>query len=226
METSVISGAPTFLQTGSYVDIHVDLPGLSLKWRSRILNLAPGIADVEGPKAQAGYPVIPDGTALTLATAHNNFLCRIAGHIQRTRESVGRLVFRIELAGQYERIQKRKYIRVKALLPVDITVTGTTATGQAVSGQALDISAGGVLLVLLGKTADTVKLDDTVGLKLHLPGARQPIAGQGKIVRENPREDGRKELGIAFVAIAPDALDQVTRFVFLTQSAQQRKGLR
>jgi hypothetical protein len=123
-----------------------------------------------------------------------------------------------------ERIQRRDNVRVSVMFPVFVRpVDAKGKVGTRINGTAVDLSAGGVRIVL----ADPLWEGMDVEVALQIPQMGERVAA-GKVIRatENPNA-GLAALyaaGVQFTEISEIVRRDITRFVFDTQREHHRKG--
>jgi c-di-GMP-binding flagellar brake protein YcgR len=122
--------------------------------------------------------------------------------------------YRFRLPEDLVRLQARNFRRL-ALLADDVTATLTEVggTGQTYEGQVVDISAGGVG-VMLGATLD---VGDTYRIQCTLGIGGLDLDVQADVVRGS--ENGG-QYGLQFVGVRPAVEDKIVAFV-LRQSLQR-----
>lgn len=111
-------------------------------------------------------------------------------------------------------LQRREYVRVKAVRTVLVTLPGSYAPVESCS---VDISGGGMLLGGL----DHVKIGEQVSFRLTTDPDGPQITGCGRVVRCDP--NGQR--AITFDAISDGDRRRLIRFVFERQRVERSKGL-
>ncbi len=123
-----------------------------------------------------------------------------------------------------ERIQRRDNVRVSVMFPVYVRpVDDKGKMGTRINGTAVDLSAGGVRIVL----PDPLWEGMNVELALQIPEMGERVAA-GKVIRatENPNAglNALYAAGVMFTEISEIVRRDITRFVFNTQREHHRKG--
>jgi PilZ domain len=111
-------------------------------------------------------------------------------------------LLRVHIEGEAERIQRREWARVEAVLPVSVTGVDEPVGGDT---QTLNLSGGGLLV------RDPWKLPLGIDVRVALqvePGA-EPIKALGRVVRA-PAPDAK---GIRIDSIARDDSERLVRLV-------------
>jgi len=145
---------------------------------------------------QAAYP---DGLYLVEADViASRFLMRDTG------DEAVRVVVR--QTGKIERIQRRTHFRVAVRRPVALRNLRKDLR-DPVDMTTQNISAGGICVVS-PEPADASRL---LGIALHLEELPPPITCGAKIMRYQPIDETRAELGIAFRRLAQSDEDRIIR---------------
>jgi hypothetical protein len=91
---------------------------------------------------------------------------------------------RVVLHGEVERVQRREWARVEAILPIKIKAIDEPIEGET---QTLNVSGGGVLV----KDKWNMPLGIDVRIEVQPEGGGEPIRALGRVVRvANPEEKG------------------------------------
>ena len=123
-----------------------------------------------------------------------------------------------------ERVQRRDNVRVSVMFPVYVRpVDAKGKVGTRINGTAVDLSAGGVRIVL----PDPLWEGLTVELAMQIPEMGERMAA-GKVIRATENANaGLAALyaaGVQFTDISEIVRRDITRFVFNTQREHFRKG--
>ncbi|MCE5284768.1 MAG: PilZ domain-containing protein [Pelosinus sp.] len=136
-------------------------------------------------------------------------------------------VWIIDFPFDIQRIQQRSFVRVDAMLPVQVSSVDeeqqedieTSAPLQVITK---DISGGGAQLIL----HEPVKVGTRLALVIDVPDM-PPIETIGEVIRvERPKND--RELfwiGIKFLDIQEAFRNKLIKFIFKKQLEQRQKGL-
>lgn len=137
-------------------------------------------------------------------------------------------VWIIDLPHDIERIQQRSFVRVDAMLPVEVKpIVEEVSDEEAGDSPPIkvitkDISGGGAQLVL----NEPVKIGTRLSLVIEVPD-NEAIETIGEVVRvEKPRND--RELfwiGIKFLDIHESFRNKLIKFIFKKQLEQRQKGM-
>jgi hypothetical protein len=124
-------------------------------------------------------------------------------------------LLRVSVAGEAERIQRRDYARVDAVVPVRVRAIAEPLGGET---STLNVSANGLLVVDPWRMP--LGLDVRVELEVE-PGA-PPVHALGRVVREAATD----KKGIRIDDIARDDEERLCRFVRARELASLRMGRR
>jgi c-di-GMP-binding flagellar brake protein YcgR len=103
-------------------------------------------------------------------------------------------------------IQRRRYVRARAAVPVLLLFPGVV-----VPGTTIDISEGGFRVRIARRT-----IDEMAPTTIHVTIAGEPLEIQGHVVRTSITELGQTEVVVAFEAERKES-DAIRRFVFELQ---------
>jgi len=118
---------------------------------------------------------------------------------------------RVAVHGNVERIQRREWARVEAVVPVRVHAIEDDAGGESLT---LNLSGGGVLL----KDHWRLPLGADVQLELLVDPAGAPVRALGRVVREA----ARGEKGVRIDSIARPDEERLLRFVRERERAEMR----
>ena len=126
---------------------------------------------------------------------------RLSGAIAGTGDDPE--VVQVRRDGQDDVIQRRDYVRVDAVMPLQVTITDPLR--GAAHTTTLNVSAGGVLVMdPLG-----IPFGATVDLELELVPGTPPVRARGRVVREAARD----EKGVQIDSIAHEDRERLVRYV-------------
>jgi len=103
-------------------------------------------------------------------------------------------------------IQRRRYVRARAAVPVLLLFPGVV-----VPGTTIDISEGGFRVRIARRT-----IDEMAPTTIHVTISGEPLEIQGHVVRTSITELGQTEVVVAFEAERKES-DAIRRFVFELQ---------
>jgi len=103
-------------------------------------------------------------------------------------------------------IQRRRYVRARAAVPVLLLFPGVV-----VPGTTIDISEGGFRVRIARRT-----IDEMAPTTIHVTITGEPLEIQGHVVRTSITELGQTEVVVAFEAERKES-DAIRRFVFELQ---------
>jgi len=133
----------------------------------------------------------------------------------------------VQSSGEIERIQRREYVRVPSLLPVELTAVVIAPTGSGESSpdvhsiktNTVNISGGGFAI----HHKFVLPVGTMLQVKLHLPGHPEPLQLSARVVRNESREDVHKNrffmIGVQFITIPERIRMRIVRHVFDAQKA-------
>ncbi len=126
-----------------------------------------------------------------------------------------------------QRIQRRDYVRVAVLLPVELSgmVSPTSGSADARDGVLLiktttiNISGGGFAFHF----RNPIPMGTMFEVKLSLPNSLEPLEVSARVVRNEVKEDMNKRriyrMGMQFVTMPERLRSRIIRFVFESQKA-------
>jgi c-di-GMP-binding flagellar brake protein YcgR len=126
-----------------------------------------------------------------------------------------------------QRIQRRDYVRVAVLLPVELSGVMSSAGGSAadqdnvllIKTTTINISGGGFAF----QHRKMIPLGTVFDVKLSLPSSPEPIPASARVVRVEAREDANKKrifrMGVQFLAMPERVRSRIIRYVFESQKA-------
>lgn len=171
----------------------------------------------------------PGGLVVVLAVADNR-VARLSGQevaveattprgIQRFSGALQLVpnrpeLLRVAVAGEGERIQRREWARVEAIVPITVTVIADSAAGGRTS--TLNVSGGGVLI------SDPWRLALGLDVRIEIEPApdAQPIRALGRVVREAAID----QKGIRIDDLSREDEDRLVKFIRERERAALRTG--
>ena len=112
-------------------------------------------------------------------------------------------VLRLQRDGHDDVIQRRDYVRVDAVMPLQVTITDPLR--GAAHTTTLNVSAGGVLV----QDPLGIPAGSAVHLELELVAGQPPVRAQGRVVREASED----EKGVQIESIAHEDRERLVRYV-------------
>jgi c-di-GMP-binding flagellar brake protein YcgR len=137
---------------------------------------------------------------------------RFTGTLQLTPNRPEML--RVIVQGEAERIQRREWARVEAIVPINVKVLDDAASGGKTT--TLNVSGGGVLITDPWHLA--LGLDVRVEIE-PAPG-EEPIRGLGRVVRDA----GPEQKGIRIDDMSREDEDRLIKFIRERERAALRTG--
>jgi c-di-GMP-binding flagellar brake protein YcgR len=146
----------------------------------------------------ATVSAVQGGTVVLVLAVKDSRVQRLAGQEVAIEYKTGRGIqrfggilqidsgdtLRVVLHGEVERVQRREWARVDAILPVKIKAIDEPIEGET---QTLNVSGGGVLV----KDKWNMPLGIDVRIEVQPEGGGEPIRALGRVVRvANPEEKG------------------------------------
>lgn len=144
-------------------------------------------------------------------------VCRVEGIAKRSQRGATALVFKG--TGEVRVIQRREFVRVDAVVPVEYEPHG--AGGWRVRTHTVNVSGGGFLLA----SPEGLKLGETVDFVLDLGEGDGYEGGLLEMSGKGVRYSDGGALGIELVAIEEEDRKRLIRFVF-AREVHARKMLR
>jgi c-di-GMP-binding flagellar brake protein YcgR len=135
---------------------------------------------------------------------------RFIGTLQTTAQPD---VVRVTVEGEAERIQRRDWARVEAVIPIGVSAIDEELGGRT---NTLNISAGGVLIADLWR----LPLGTDVRIELEPVAGEPPIKALGRVVREA----GTDQKGIRIDDIGRDDEERLVRLVRERERVALRMG--
>ncbi len=133
----------------------------------------------------------------------------------------------VQSSGEIERIQRREYVRVPSLLPVELTAVVSTPSGSgeslpdviSIKTNTVNVSGGGFAI----NHKFVLPVGTMLQVKLTLPSHPELLQLSARVVRNESREDVHKNrfflIGVQFVTIPERVRMRIVRHVFDAQKA-------
>jgi c-di-GMP-binding flagellar brake protein YcgR len=194
--------------------------GTHVSLRLPHVGALPAIVDAVEPGALVVALTVSDNRVERLAGQEAAIEATTARGIQRftgtlQRAAGGPDVFRIALEGEAERIQRRDWARVDAVVPITVRAIDADLGGATHS---LNMSAGGMLIADLWE----LPLGTDVRVELEGQAGEPPIRALGRVVRD--AAPGQK--GIRIDDIGREDEERLVRLVRERERAALRMGRR
>jgi hypothetical protein len=194
--------------------------GTHVSLRLPHVGALPAIVDAVEPGALVVALTINDnrvarlvGQEAAIETTNARGIQRYIGTLQRTAGNAD--LYRVELAGEAERIQRRDWARVDTVLPVTVRAIDADLGGAT---HTLNLSAGGMLITDLW----TLPLGTDVRVELEAQAGDPPIRALGRVVRDA----GPDQKGIRIDDIGREDEERLVRLVRERERAALRMGRR
>lgn len=193
-------------------------PGTHVMLRLPHVGALPATVEVSEPGALVVVLAVPDTRVARLAGQEAAVEATTARGIQRFTGMLeltpGRETLRVVVAGEGERIQRREWARVDAVVPINVKVLDDAANGGRTS--TLNVSGGGVLI------ADPWRLALGLDVRIEIeptPG-EPPIRALGRVVREAATD----QKGIRIDDLSREDEDRLVKFIRERERAALRTG--
>jgi c-di-GMP-binding flagellar brake protein YcgR len=192
---------------------------------SRVEDFTDGVALIGWPTHAGIRAPLRENDRLSLTYVEESGVYRLTGRVvQRVFEPLP--LIRVLPDGELERVQRREYVRVPAMLEVRLFArVVTTATGDEeasvnmISTRTVNISGGGILI----HHSVSPKLGSIYETKLRLPGEKEPLQITAKVVRSesvlDPVRGTYYAVGFAFIQIPEGIRRRLVNFVFRFQQS-------
>lgn len=115
-------------------------------------------------------------------------------------------LIRFRLDGDVDVVQRRDFVRVRAVRPLQLAVLLGDRTGDWAETLTVNVSGNG----LLAAGPDTLEVGDAVAFRVLLDEGEPLVEGRGRVARAG--DDGQR--GIAIEEIDRDARRHLVRFIF------------
>lgn len=169
-------------------------------------------------------PVREDTVLLVSYITGRSVYCIESAILERVRQPVPLL--RVRPLAPPRSIQRREYVRVPALVDIELTPQVVTmgADGQPVGpvdirARTHNLSGGGFAV----HHPQPIRIDTLFDVKLKLPGTSDPIALAAKVVRcelgEDPTKERYYDVGFAFVHVVESLRRKIVSYVFRVQQS-------
>jgi hypothetical protein len=111
-------------------------------------------------------------------------------------------ILRIVLTGEAERIQRREWVRIEAVVPVRVHGLDEPIGGETTT---VNVSGGGVLVL----DPWSIPLGTDVRIELQAEAGGEPIRALGRVVRD----PGNDQKGVRIVDIGREDEERLVRFI-------------
>lgn len=195
------------------------------------------VEDKSREKAVLAWPVdngmrvpITQADRLLLTFVQPDAIYRVEVIVENTRREPLPMV-EVAFTGKVERVQRREYVRISAMLPVEMAISpeeGDKAKNRLISSfrtNTIDVSGNGI--AIHHKLAIPVKT--LYDAKLTIPGQPPPLELQAMVVRCTAVQDAQQEwihrIGFMFVSLAENQRSRLVRHIFDLQRKAMQKGI-
>lgn len=130
------------------------------------------------------------------------------------REKSGNMpLYKLTLPEKVVRIQRREYVRVKVIAPIEVI-----SNDKKIRGLLLDLSGGGMKI----KTEEKLSKEEIIKIKLKSTEFNKEILINGMIVRVNRREEGKYIYGVRYCNIENKVREKIIQAIFYLMRAQNK----
>ncbi len=183
---------------------------------------------VAAPIHEGYYFLIPSGTTMNVYFNHKDDFYRTSAVIINKSVKNNMSLYKIEITGDYERIQRRQFFRFDCLLPIKFRQIKddeiqTMSKTPFVEGITRDLSGGGLCIAVRNK----VDPDMLFECALQLPEGDY-VSFIGKAIRIsdlNIKGIYSCEVGIEFTKIDNKCREAIIGYIFREQRKLRKKGL-
>jgi c-di-GMP-binding flagellar brake protein YcgR len=218
---------PGALEVNDLIMVRPQADSLSRAYPSRV-------EDLQGENVTLAWP--SDGgvrvsfrieESVYLSYTRTDAVYGIQGIVKRTVTEPMALI-QVHLVGQVERIQRREYVRVQAILPVEMILSSTVEEGLApsitkISTKTIDLSAGGMAIHHKAVIPHGTLFD----VQLNLPGSSSSLRLLAKVVRDSVFRDAYNEkmhrYGLMFLSVPEGTRSRLVKYVFDAQLKHMRR---
>jgi c-di-GMP-binding flagellar brake protein YcgR len=188
--------APPAVAPGTHVSVHLlhvgALPATVEAAEPGALRVALAVADARVRRLA--------GTEVAVEVTTGRGIQRFSGVLEL--DAARAELLRIVLSGDAERIQRREWARVEAVVPVHLHGLEEPVDGDTTT---LNVSGGGILV----NDPWNMPLGIDVRMELQVEPGGQPIRALGRVVREM----GKDRKGVRILDISRDDESRLVRFV-------------
>lgn len=207
------------LYEGLPIDIIVPDGEYKGKYRSKIEELGVRIITVGVPVIKGGFIPLRQGTNLDIAFYDDlSFYSFASMIIDRIATPAPAII--LEYPDNIRRIQRRQYVRVPVVIPLEYRIVGKEALSKPQKGHVMDLSGGGILF----KTKENIEERSIVVIKVNLGGNETELPAS--IIRSVKKdEQNHYSVSAEFQEINESTRDKIIRYVFEVQREMRKKGL-
>lgn len=173
------------------------------------------VEDAEGDVLHLAEPqglVARSGQTVYLRWITPRGLAELTTTVEARSSQAAMSTWRVRAAAAPEVQQRRRFVRARALLPVEIEWEEGLGL-QRVPATSVDISEGGIQMVALG--SDDVAVGRAVVVAVDLDG--EEVRLNGDVLQSRIRPDGSRSVIVRFVGVRSGDADRVRKYVFRAQ---------
>jgi len=198
-------------------------------YHSRIQGVSQGRLSIAWPTSRGVPMVVQPGQVLDFHIVRDGALENFGGLVEEATPGPLALIS-VFAVSPIRKIQRRQYVRVKCLMPVEISGVaagqiGTEASAEtAIQTVSSDISAGGISF----RHARRFPEGSRATLRLSLPDGRPDLVVPCMVVYSKFVSERRTlyRTALRFIGLSESERSRIIRFVYRTQLQAQRSGNR
>jgi c-di-GMP-binding flagellar brake protein YcgR len=218
--------------------VEAEIDGRVVRFRAVVVNLMPAALWLGLVKKDPQLEQLRPGDPVVLTfSRHSVGMVAESSFISHLNSAESRL-FAIEFPTDYRLIQRRSYLRMDAECQVEYLVTSQSEAGGAGlegHGVTRNIGAGGIQFVVHAPMAETVRIGDS--LEVRLAVGQGAILAEAEVVRVEDMTDlgpdlrllppttrprhPRTLIAVRFNHISEGAQDRIIRHIFALQRARR-----
>lgn len=189
------------------------------RYRTRIEEVGVKIISIGVPVSQGVFIPLREGTILEVIfcddvsayTFSSVIINRIATPLPN---------FIIEFPSNITKIQRRQYVRLPLVTPLEYQVLENNGLSKCKKGYVIDLSGGGILF----KTKDVVPENTIIIIRTVI--GDEKIELPATVIRSIKEEENNEySLSAEFHEISENTRDKIIRYIFDVQRERRKKGL-
>ncbi|AZR73857.1 hypothetical protein BBF96_10940 [Anoxybacter fermentans] len=217
------------LTINTKIEIEVEDPNFEGKYFSRVMDINDKELHIMAPAVNGELIPFRLNTPIIVTYVGERALYSFKSIIlRRFKEPIPG--FALRLPAEVKRIQRREFVRLEINIPLYYRLidesekipleSDSSGSRQYIKTYTLDISGGGVRFY----SDEIMEVNSNLEIKLGLKGIEEEVIF-GKIVRNQEKEEGGYEVGVAFESISSSVQDRIIGWIFDKQRELIRKGL-
>lgn len=210
------------------MSIQIELTSTKESYRSRVEAIEKDGFWIATPIKKSMIVPISIGQDLTLSFGVDTCIYKFPSSvIKRVAEPVPMLFVKYPLEKEIQRIQRRYYVRVNAVTPIEYGILDPTDKDnknvELLPGNTIDLSGGGLQFI----TKHNVPENKLLQINLNLNNEKLIVFAKPARIRPYPDEKDRQywAVGVQFINISESERDKIIKYVFDWQREMRKKGL-